>query len=76
MLFLGGGFLVFGQAALRDRLSIDQLLICAAIDHYQRVRMGGDLGFALDVLRDEVVLALVLEGDVDLLGAEAADVGA
>merc|ERR1719167_879677 len=38
--------------------------------------MGEDVVLATDVLLDQVVLALVLEDDVDLLGAWAADVRA
>ena len=59
-----------------DLLVVDEDLVLSVGLHDERVEMGVDVVLAAHLLLGKQVLSLVVEDDVHLLGAGAADVGA
>merc|ERR1719322_1410711 len=64
------------EGAGLDLLVVDEHLVLSVGLHDERVEVGVDVVLAAHLLLGQQVLALVVEDDVHLLGAGAADVGA
>jgi hypothetical protein len=81
--FLGFGILdllgrkevpVIGQSSRLSLLIVDKDLVCSIRVDDQGVQVGEDVILATDLFLGQEVLAVVVEDDVDLLGAGAANV--
>ena len=67
---------VFLKTSGLDLLVVDEDLVGAVGVDDERVQVGEDVVLASDLLLGQEVLALVVEDDVNPLGARAANVGA